>query len=136
MPLRIELKPNERLIIGPCAIRNGPRRTAFIVETDHKVLRESEILRESEADTPAKQIYVALQRAYVLDDPFDADTQFMGLAADVMAVAPSTRPYIAAIYERLTTGDRYRALKAARDLVAFEATMLAAAPSTEIAPAA
>ncbi|GJE59951.1 flagellar biosynthesis repressor FlbT [Methylobacterium trifolii] len=136
MPLRIELKPNERLIIGPCAIRNGPRRTSFIVETDHKVLRESEIVRESEADTPAKQICVALQRAYVLDDPFDAETHFMALASAVMEAAPSARPYIAAIYERIAAGDRYRALKAARDLVAFEARLLDGAEPAAIAPAA
>ena len=127
MPLRIELKPGERVIIGDCAIRNGPRRSAFIVETAHKVLRESEIVRESEADTPAKQICVALQRAYLLDDPFDAETEFMGLANAVMQAAPSSKPFIAAIYEKIAAGDHYRALKAARDLVSHEGRLLALA---------
>ena len=30
MPLKIELKPDERLIIGNAAIRNGPRRASFV----------------------------------------------------------------------------------------------------------
>jgi flagellar protein FlbT len=132
MPLRIELKPNERLIIGPCAIRNGPRRAVFIVETAHKVLRESEIVRESDADTPAKHICVALQRAYLVDDPFDAETHFMTLANAVMAAAPSTKPLVAAIYERLAAGDHYRALKAARDLVVFEERLLDGPPLQEV----
>ncbi|MEA1835017.1 flagellar biosynthesis repressor FlbT [Methylobacterium durans] len=135
MPLRIELKPGERVIIGDCAIRNGPRRSAFLVETGHKVLRESEIVRESEADTPAKQICVALQRAYLLDDPFDAETQFMDLANAVMRAAPSSKPFIAAIYEKLVAGDHYRALKAARDLVAHEGRLLALAEAERPLPA-
>ena len=42
MPLKIELKPNERLIIGNAAIRNGERRASFVLETNTRFLRESD----------------------------------------------------------------------------------------------
>ncbi len=38
MPLKIELKPNERLIIGNAAIRNGERRASFVIAAVSEVL--------------------------------------------------------------------------------------------------
>ncbi len=58
MPLRLELKPLERLIINGALIRNGDRRSTFLIETQCKFLRESEIITESEADTACKQIHL------------------------------------------------------------------------------
>ena len=44
MPLRLELKPYERLIINGALLRNGDRRSTFLIETQCKFLRESEII--------------------------------------------------------------------------------------------
>ncbi len=41
MALRIELKPQERLIINGALIRNGDRRSTFVIENQCKFLRES-----------------------------------------------------------------------------------------------
>ena len=124
MPLRIELAPNERLILGDVAIRNGARRTEFIIETQTPVLRERDIIRESEADTPCKRLYVALEAAYLSSDPLLAEGQFMELANQMIAAAPSTAPAVARIFECLLKGDYYRALKRAKPLLAFEAEHL------------
>ena len=125
MPLKIELKPNERLIIGNAAIRNGERRASFVLETNTKFLRESEIITESEADTPCKKLYVLLQVIYLVDEPFEAENGFAALATQIMEAAPSMGPRIAAIHDCMTSGEHYRALKLGRDLVAYERALLA-----------
>ena len=125
MPLKIDLKPNERLIIGNAAIRNGDRRASFVIETNTKFLRESEIITESEADTPCKKLYVLLQVMYLVDEPFEAENGFTALATQIMDAAPSTGPYIAAIHDATSSGRAYQALKLGRDLIAYEQALLA-----------
>ncbi|MCJ2012918.1 flagellar biosynthesis repressor FlbT [Methylobacterium sp. J-076] len=120
MPLKIELKPDERLIIGNAAIRNGSRRASFVIETNTKFLRESDIITESEADTPCKRLYFALTLMYLADDPTLAENSFVEQSNALMEAAPSTRPYIAAIYEQVQGGDLYRALKRGKELLAYE----------------
>ena len=44
MALKVELKPNERIIIGNAVIRNGEQRTRFFIEGDAPILREKDIL--------------------------------------------------------------------------------------------
>lgn len=120
MPLKIELKPDERLIIGNAAIRNGPRRTSFVLETNTKFLRETDIITASEADTPCKRLYFALTVMYLAEDPTAAENSFIEQANALMHAAPSMRPYIAAIDAQIAAGDHYRALKRGRDLLVYE----------------
>lgn len=120
MPLKIELKPDERLIIGNAAIRNGPRRTSFVIETNSKFLRESDIITAAEADTPCKRLYFALTVMYLAEDPTVAENSFVEQANALMAAAPSMRPYIAAINAQIVAGDHYRALKRGKDLLSYE----------------
>lgn len=136
MPLRIELKPNERVIIGETSIRNGPRRSEFIIETQTKVLRERDIITESEADTPCKRLYVALEAAYLSHDPVLQEARFMALANDILKAAPSTAMPIADVFESVVAGDYYRALKRARRLLAVEAEILKRAASPPATAAA
>lgn len=124
MPLRIELKPFERVIIDGAAIRNGSTRAKFIVETRSKVLRESDIIRECDANTPCKRVYLALEQMYLSDDPFDAETSFMAQANEIMRAAPSTRPFFLAIFEETQAGEYYKALKAGRKLIEYETKLM------------
>ena len=123
MPLKIELKPDERLIIGNAVIRNGPRRTSLVIETNTKFLRESDIVTQSEADTPCKRLYFALTVMYLADDGTHAENAFVAEANALMAAAPSTKPYILAIHEQISAGDRYRALKRGKELIAYEQSL-------------
>lgn len=123
MPLRIELKPGERLIIGSAAIRNGPRRASFVIETNTKFLRETEIITESEADTPCKRLYFALTVMYLADDPTSAENAFVAQASELMAAVPSTGPYIRDIHEQIAAGEFYRALKRGKDLLQYEQSL-------------
>ena len=120
MPLRLELKPFERLIINGALIRNGDRRSTFLIETQCKFLRESEIITESEADTACKQLHLTLTVIYLADDPAQGIDLFFRQATDLIRQAPAAAPQIAAIADLVESGDHYRALKLSRKLVEWE----------------
>lgn len=111
MPLRLELKPNERLIVGRAALRNGPRRTSLYLENSVPVLRGSDIVTQSEADTLEKQLYVALEYLYLASDRFAAETEVMRLVAEIFRETPGRRPALEELVAVLRAGDLYRALK-------------------------
>ena len=58
MALIIDLKPSERIIIGDALITNDTARTRLHIEGDAPILREKDILRPDEADSPSKKIYL------------------------------------------------------------------------------
>ncbi|ACB79367.1 flagellar FlbT family protein [Methylorubrum populi BJ001] len=136
MALRIELKPQERLIINGALIRNGDRRSTFVIENQCKFLRESEILTESEADTAAKRLCVTLQFIYLADNPPEAEDLFVRQATEIMKASPSMGPYILAIQDELSAHQYHRAIKRGRELIAYERQLLdhLAAHAAEPAP--
>ncbi|WP_238232660.1 flagellar biosynthesis repressor FlbT [Methylobacterium thuringiense] len=124
MPLRITLKPNERLIINGASIRNGNRNADFLLESHCKFLRESEIIHESDADTAAKMICVTLQVIYLNDDPSEVLELFYSQAAELMRAAPSTAPYLLAIEKELEVKRFHAAIKMGRELIVYERSLL------------
>lgn len=68
MPLKIELKPHESIIIGESLITNDGERTRFYIEGNVPILREKFILREKEANTPSKRVYFVVQQMYLAKD--------------------------------------------------------------------
>lgn len=123
MPLKIELKPGERLLIGGAAIRNGPRRSSFVIETVTNFLRGGDIILESEADTACKRLYLTLTVLYLAEPTPEAEDLFVRQANALMAAAPSMAPYLRDIHDLLAGGERYRALKRCRDLIQYEQSL-------------
>ena len=124
MPLRIELKPFERMIINGAAIRNGDRRASLLIETQCKFLRESEIITESEADTACKRLHLTLTVIYLSDDPSEAIGLFYAQAAELLRAAPSMAPQLLAIQRALDVGQHHQAIRRGRKLVAYERVLL------------
>ncbi|KMO39553.1 flagellar protein FlbT [Methylobacterium tarhaniae] len=124
MPLRINLKPNERLIINGAAIRNGDRATSLLIENTCRFLRESEIITESEADTACKQLCVTLQLIYLADHPQEADDLLVRQSNALLQAMPTSAPYLVAIQDELAAKQYHRALKVGRELVAYERALL------------
>jgi flagellar protein FlbT len=46
MALKVELKPDERFILGGCLITNGPQRIRLLIEGDAPLLREKGIIKQ------------------------------------------------------------------------------------------
>ena len=124
MALRIELKPGERILIGESVLINSDQRATFLIEGNAPILRERDIMTTEEADTPAKRIYLAVQLMYTSRDPRAHHDVYFALMRDIVQAAPSTWPYVETINNRILTGDLYKALKEARNLVHYEQELL------------
>ena len=124
MSLKVQLKPDERIIIGAAVVTNGPSRTRLTVDGDVPILREKDIMTAEAADTPAKRIYLAVQLMYLARNPRDHHAVYFELIRDFMAAVPSSLPILDEINNSILTGALYKALRAAKDLIAQEAELL------------
>ena len=124
MPLKVELKPGERLIVGDCIITNSDQRTKLYFSGKTPILREKDILTAQTADTPCKRIYFTVQLMYLEDDIEKLRQQYFDLTSDLVRAAPSTIPYIEKINNEILTGSLYKALKTTRQLIEYERGLL------------
>ena len=125
MPLKVELKPHERIIIGACVITNTEQRAKLLIEGERiPILREKDILTPDTADTPAKLIYLSVQLMYLSPDPLAHHPTYFSLMRDMLNAAPSSWPFIEGINNHILNGDAYQALKEAKKLIAHEAGLL------------
>lgn len=129
MPLRLSLKPNERVIIGGAVIKNGPKSSSFTIENQTILLREKDILTEDSADTPAKRIYLIVQVMYLsggLDEAHEYHEQFFTLTRAFIAACPTETvlSIVAEIGYNLLDNHFYGALKLCKELVEYERKVL------------
>ncbi|MHB8110359.1 MAG: flagellar biosynthesis repressor FlbT [Syntrophorhabdaceae bacterium] len=121
MALKIKLKPHERLIIGGAVITNGDAKCDLIIENEVPVLRDKDILREKDADTPSKRIYFIIQLMYIdRSDLMEKHNIYWSLVKDFLKAAPRTAETIADISSMIIEGKYYPALKSARKLIEYE----------------
>jgi flagellar biosynthesis repressor protein FlbT len=125
MPLKVELKPDERVIIGNVVLRNGEHRSRFFIEGHAPILREKDILTSKTADTAAKRIYLAVQLMYLDGEATNHNDVYFPLILDFLNAAPSSTPLIAEINNCILSDDLYKALKTAKKLVTYEQELMA-----------
>ena len=65
MPLKLTLKPNEKVLIGTAVLSNAGSKAEIIIQNNVPVLREKDIITEENADTIGKKIYFVLLNMYV-----------------------------------------------------------------------
>ncbi len=125
MPLKITLKPRERLILGGAVVRNGDVGARLTVENEVPILREHDILSQRAAGTPCRRIYFVVQLMYV-DEGNLAEHQklYWTLVEDVLTAAPSTARYTGEISRLVVERKYYQALKIARQLIDYEQELL------------
>ena len=125
MPLALDLKHGDKIIVNGAVIENSGHNTQILVHNDAAILRGKEIMIESSASTPASRAYFALQCAYIFPNARQNYlAAFDELLVDYMKAAPSARAIGHDIVEKLTNGSLYSALKAARKLVAHEKKLM------------
>lgn len=120
MPLKIELKPHESIIIGESLITNDGERTRFYIEGNVPILREKFILREKDANTPSKRVYFIVQQMYLAKGDVTLQNMYLEYVRDLQNAAPSLIPYIAPISDAILSADYYGAIKAAAKLLEKE----------------
>lgn len=125
MALIIDLKPSERIIIGDALITNDDARTRLHIEGDAPILREKDILRPNEADSPSKRIYLMIQLMYLSKTPKDLHDDYFKAVKEIQAAAPSTSVIFMKINDYIINNQYYKALKEARVLIGYEEELLA-----------
>ncbi len=121
MSLKIVLKTQEKIIIGSAVLRNGNRNAELYVENTVPILRQKDILKECDANSPARRVYFAIQLMYI--DPEKRQTHveaFFQQIHDIIEAAPSTRKFIVKLCEQVAAARFYQALKTARELIDYE----------------
>ena len=126
MPLRVELKPFERLVIGDSVIINSGTRTCFLVDGATPILRERDTVTAETANTPAKRLYHCVQTMYLKSDVARYRTAYLGFIKEVRQAHPDCGDAIAAVNVHVSTGALYKALKEIRKLIKRETAQLAA----------
>ncbi|MEW6265503.1 MAG: flagellar biosynthesis repressor FlbT [Thermodesulfobacteriota bacterium] len=128
MPLKLILKPQEKIIIAGAVVTNGKSTAHLIVENNVPVLREKDILKESETNSPARRIYFVIQMMYIdRGNLIKYHAAYWRLVRDFLQAAPSGLRIIDAISEFIL-GDRYyQALRETRKLMDLERRILSGA---------
>ncbi len=125
MPLKITLKPGEKIIIDGAVIKNGEKATTFYIENKATILREKEIMREEDAITYCSKIYFIIQLMY-LDgkNMVEYHNIYWKLVQDLVEAVPRATGIVDAISQNILEENYYKALKLAKKLIAFEKEVL------------
>ena len=121
MPLKITLKPNERMIVGGAVITNGNTRCNLLIENKVSILRQNDIMSEKDADSPCRKIYFTIQLMYIDEENLiEHHNTYWKLVQDIVKAAPSMLALIDQISEHILNNKYYQALKLARKLIDYE----------------
>ncbi|MBC2594985.1 flagellar biosynthesis repressor FlbT [Ruficoccus amylovorans] len=125
MPLKLKLAPGERVYINGALMRNVGGTCEIEMINQVPLLREKDLLVESDARTPCARLYLLIQTLY-LDSPEDERTYAMAaeLIKAIIQAAPSTDSYFDEILLRLNKREFYHALRATQKLLAYERELL------------
>ena len=126
MPLRVELKPFERIVIGESVIVNSGTRSCFLIDGETPVLREKDTVTAETANTPARRLYLCVQMMYLKNDPARYREAYLGYAAALREADPAASELIAAVDSHVSAGTLYKALKDIRNLIKREEELRAA----------
>ena len=128
MPLKLTLKPNEKVLIGTAVLTNAGSKAEIIIQNNVPVLREKDIITEEKADTIAKKIYYIVLNMYVdAKNESEYHTIYFKLINELMNIAPNTEilALIMQISQNILEGEHYIALKTCKKLLNFELELMA-----------
>jgi len=131
MPLKLTLKPHERVVLGGAVVKNGASTCHFLIENNVPILRQADILSETQATTPCRKIYFIIQLMYI-DQAQNAELQpvYWSIVREVIEAAPSMKALISKTSQFIIDGKYYQALKTARKLIQYEEELVKNAKSS------
>jgi flagellar protein FlbT len=125
MPLRVELKPFERIVIGESVIVNSGNRTSFLVDGEVPILRDKDTITAETANTPARRLYHCVQVMYLKNDVARYRTSYLASVDELRRAVPGSDDVIDAINRHISDGALYKALKEIRKLIRHEEELIA-----------
>lgn len=124
MALVIDLKPGEKLLIGEAVITNDSQRTRLHIAGDAPIMREKDVLKEDDCDTPCKRVYFLVQCMYLARDPAQYHKKYFDMVSEVQSASPSSAFFFMQINEEIVSGNYYKALKLSKQLIEHERELL------------
>lgn len=124
MALIIDLKPGEKILIGEAVITNDDQRTRLHIAGDSPILREKDVMKEEEADTPCKKIYFLIQCMYLASNAEEYFEKYFKLVKEIQNNAPTTSFLFMVINEKIIEGHYYKAMKDAKELIQYEEDLI------------
>lgn len=126
MSLTISLKPREQVVIGGAVVCNDEdKRIRLTIKNNVIILREKDVLKPEEVDTPCKRLYFSIQLMYI--DPenvSDYHKVYWKDAEDIVKAAPSCCGIIEKMSKFIVAADYYKALKQCKELIQYERKLL------------
>ena len=126
--LVLTLAPGESFIVNGAVFDNGDRPSRIRVKDyGARVLRCSDAIKPEDVNTPVKQVYFAIQLLITGDlEPDAAMPAILNERSALEDVFSSVRPKaIPKLREMLSRENYYSALNHLKQVIAFEATLLA-----------
>ncbi|MAS88029.1 MAG: flagellar biosynthesis repressor FlbT [Micavibrio sp.] len=124
MALIIDLKPNEKVLVGTAVITNDKSRSRLHISGEAAILREKDIMKYEQCDTLCKKVYFMIQTMYLARNPKMYHKGYFDLVRAVQKAAPSTSFFFLGINENIIAGLYYKAMKEARSLVDHEQELI------------
>jgi flagellar protein FlbT len=128
MPLKLTLKPNEKLIVNGAVLSNNSSRVVTLAfHNKAHLLQQKDVLLPEEADTPLRRTYFALQCVYLDEDNAEEHRRlFTELAGELFAATSNAelRAAVSKAVEHAGAGEFYRALSALRVAMPVERRLL------------
>lgn len=124
MALVIDLKPQEKILIGEAVITNSAQRTRLHIAGDAPILREKDVMKEEEADTPCKKIYFLVQCMYLSKNPREYHKKYFDLLREIQNASPSCSIFFMQINEQIISDSYYKAMKLAKQLIEHEKELM------------
>lgn len=127
MPLSIDFKAGDKIIINGAVIENLGSNSKLSVHNQAAILRGKEVLSAEDSNTPASRIYFSLQCAYIFPhnqgEYIQAYNKFLD---EYVAACPSAAPIADKVRSLVDGGQLYRGLKEAQKLIQHEGEVLQA----------
>jgi flagellar protein FlbT len=125
VPLKLKLKPNEKVLIAGALITNGDTPARIYVENKVPLLRQKDIIMEKDVSTVCEQIYFVIQLMYFAPDNLKELHQLYWKHVRVLlSASPSTMDLVSQISENILVERYYTALKLTKDLLEYEKKLI------------
>lgn len=125
MALKLTLRPDERIVVNGCMMRNSSRRHVLTVESHADVVRGHDLLDEDAPVTPVTRVYYLIQNALI---HAKLRTDLVPIIQRELAVLATTfgNPSLGHVFDAanyVSVGDFYKAMRALRPVIEHEARL-------------
>ncbi len=124
MALVIDLKPGEKILIGSAVVTNDSHRSRLHISGEAAILREKDVMKEENADTPCKKAYFLIQCMYLARNPTEYIDKYFAVVKEIQHAAPKLSFMFLDINEKIIEGMYYKAMKQAKELIQLEKDLI------------